>query len=164
MIKTITIKKKGGGTRKQKVKVLPSGKYRFVKNTTKGMVRKTRKKGRPAYEGLKKKSKSKSNKPPKPSKSYMAKGKSWTSKSTWTKKIRTGTVGKILIGLGAAQAAALVISMVAPQYIGIAKPVAALAAGGVPGVAAELIIDQGILGSVMGMFGGAGVQNGAGGL
>jgi len=31
-------------------------------------------------------------------------------------------------------------------------------------VAAELIIDQGILGSVMGMFGGASVQNGAGGL
>jgi len=30
--KFITIKKRGGGTRKQKVKVLASGKYRFVKN------------------------------------------------------------------------------------------------------------------------------------
>ena len=129
---------------------------RTRRTTRKGDLTLKRKKAYP--------SKRKSNKPPKSSKSYMAKGKSWTSKSTWTKKIRTGTIGKILIGLGAAQAAALVISMVAPQYIGIAKPVAALAAGGVPGVAAELIIDQGILGSVMGIFGGAGVQNGAGGL
>jgi len=30
--KNITIKKKGGGTRKQRVKVLASGKYKFVKN------------------------------------------------------------------------------------------------------------------------------------
>lgn len=30
--KNITIKKKGGGTRKQRVKVLKSGKYKFVKN------------------------------------------------------------------------------------------------------------------------------------
>ena len=34
-IKTITIKKKGGGTRKQLVKVLKSGKYKFIKNTSK---------------------------------------------------------------------------------------------------------------------------------
>lgn len=47
--KTITIKKRGGGTRKQKVKVLASGKFRFVKNsatkakrTTKRIKRKTR--------------------------------------------------------------------------------------------------------------------------
>jgi len=32
--KTITIKKKGGGTRKQRVKVLKSGKFKFVKNIT----------------------------------------------------------------------------------------------------------------------------------
>jgi len=33
--KNITIKKKGGGTRKQRVKVLASGKYKFVKNKPK---------------------------------------------------------------------------------------------------------------------------------
>ena len=35
---------------------------------------------------------------------------------------------------------------------------------GIPGVAAELVIDQGLLSNVMGMFGGGAVQNGAGGL
>ena len=89
----------------------------------------------------------------------MAKAKSWTS------KFKTGTIGKVLMGLGAAQAAALAVGIIAPQYIGIAKPVAALAAGGIPGVAAELVLDQGLLSNVMGMFGGGGaVQNGAGGL
>lgn len=53
--KTIRIKKAGGGTRLQKVQVLASGKYKFVKNSTKsrktttrkGMIRKT---ARRAYE------------------------------------------------------------------------------------------------------------------
>ena len=59
--KTIRMPKKGGGTRLQKVQVLASGKYKFVKNSTKsrktttkrrkstrkGMVRKT---ARRAYE------------------------------------------------------------------------------------------------------------------
>ena len=104
-------------------------------------------------------SKRKSNKPRKSPRRSMAKAKSWSS------KFKTGTIGKVLMGLGAAQAAALAVGIIAPQYIGIAKPVAALAAGGIPGVAAELVIDQGLLGNVMGMFGGGGtVQNGAGGL
>ncbi len=46
--KTITIKKRGGGTRKQKVKVLASGKFRFVKNSSssKSTKRKTSRKSR----------------------------------------------------------------------------------------------------------------------
>jgi hypothetical protein len=103
-------------------------------------------------------SKRKSNKPQNSPRKSMAKAKSWSS------KFKTGTIGKVLMGLGAAQAAALAVGIIAPQYIGIAKPVAALAAGGIPGVAAELVIDQGLLGNVMGMFGGGAVQNGAGGL
>jgi len=43
VVKTITIKKKGGGTRKQKVKVLASGKYKFVKNSTKTQSKYTKK-------------------------------------------------------------------------------------------------------------------------
>jgi len=41
--KTITIKKRGGGTRKQRVQVLASGKYKFVKNIA-TKARKTAKK------------------------------------------------------------------------------------------------------------------------
>ena len=88
----------------------------------------------------------------------MAKAKSWSS------KLKTGTIGKVLIGVGAAQVGALAVGIVAPQFIGIAKPVAALAAGGIPGVAAELVLDQGLLTNVMGMFGGGAVQNGGAGL
>ena len=69
-----------------------------------------------------------------------------------------GTAKKIAIGLGAAQIAGLALGMIAPQFAGIAKPVAALAAGGIPGVAAELVLDQGILGNVFGMFNGGGMN------
>jgi hypothetical protein len=41
--KTITLKKRGGGTRKQRVKVLSSGKFQFVKNI-KEKVKSTKKK------------------------------------------------------------------------------------------------------------------------
>ncbi len=58
--KTIRIKKPNGGTRLQKVMVLASGKYRFVKNSTrKGQVRKT---ARRAYTGIKRKVRRKTNK------------------------------------------------------------------------------------------------------
>ena len=47
--KNIRIPKRGGGTRLQRVKVLASGKYKFVKNLTKGAKRssKTRRKSNP---------------------------------------------------------------------------------------------------------------------
>lgn len=38
--KTITIKKRGGGTRKQKVQVLASGKFKFIKNKVRSAGRK----------------------------------------------------------------------------------------------------------------------------
>jgi len=152
MLKTIRIKKPNGGTRLQKVKVLASGKYRFVKNTTKGMVRKTRKKGRLAYEKTKKKVKRKSSKP-------KSKSNKPRKSSSGMKLPRIPSVlKKAAIGLGAAQIAALVVSYIAPQFVGIAKPIAALAVGGVPGVAAELIVDQGILSNITGMFGGGGIN------
>ena len=153
LLKTIRIKKPGGGTRLQKVKVLASGKYRFVKNTTKGMIRKTRKAGRLAYEKTKRKTKRKSsnserksNKPRKKSDSIL--------KLPKLPKIVT----KIAVGLGAATIASMVVGIFAPQFVPIAKPIAALAAGGIPGVAAELVIDQGLLGNVMGIFNGGGIN------
>ena len=47
VFKNIRIKKKGGGTRLQRVEVLPSGKYKFVKNTATKSTKltKTSKKG-----------------------------------------------------------------------------------------------------------------------
>ena len=111
------------------------------KSTRKGQRRKT---ARRAYEGIKRKTR----------KSYKRR------KSSSGMKFPKfgGTAKKIAIGLGAAQIAGLALGMIAPQFAGIAKPVAALAAGGIPGVAAELVLDQGILGNVMGMFGGGGIN------
>ena len=117
------------------------------RTTRKGMLTLKRKR---AYS-----SKRKSNKPRKRSSSV---------KKGWTSKLKSGTLGKVLLGLGAAQAAALAVGMVAPQYMPIAKPIAALAAGGIPGVAAELVLDLGILGNVLGMFGGQANTGGVSGL
>ena len=158
MLKTIRIKKPGGGTRLQKVKVLASGKYRFVKNTTKGMVRKTRAKGRPAYEKIKKKVKRKSSKSK--SKSNKPRKKSNSMKMPNFPSI----IKKVAIGVGAASLASMAVGIIAPQFVGIARPIAALAAGGIPGVAGELLINQGLLGNITGMFGGGGTQSTAGGL
>ena len=152
MLKTIKIKKRGGGTRLQKVKVLASGKYRFVKNTTKGMVRKTRKAGRLAYEKTKRKTKPKSSKP--------------KSKSNKPRKSSPGmklpkipsVIKKVAMGVGAASLAGMAVSIVAPQFVGIARPIAALAAGGIPGVAGELLLNQGLLQNITGMFGGASIN------
>ena len=69
-----------------------------------------------------------------------------------------GTAKKIVIGLGAAQLAGMAAALFIPQFAGIAKPAAALIAGGIPGVAAELVIDQGILGNITGMLGGGGIN------
>jgi hypothetical protein len=145
LIKTITIKKAGGGTRKQKVKVLASGKYRFVKNTTKGMVRKTRKAGRLAFEKAKPKPRKKTNKPKKSS-NRVAK------KSLMDRIPRP--LKKAATGLGLATIASLIAGVVAPQYVPIVKPIAAFVGGGVEGIAAEVIIDHGILNQIGGMFGG----------
>jgi hypothetical protein len=63
-------------------------------------------------------------------------------------------IKKVAVGVGAAALAGMAVSIVAPQFAGIARPIAALAAGGVPGVAGELLINQGLLGNITGMFGG----------
>jgi len=124
-----------------KMRRLRGGGTKRKKSTRKGQRRKT---ARRAYEGIKRKAR----------KSYKRR------KSSSGMKFPKfgGTAKKIAIGLGAAQIAGLALGMIAPQFAGIAKPVAALAAGGIPGVAAELVLDQGILGNVMGIFGGGGIN------
>ena len=144
MIKTIKIKKAGGGTRLQKVKVLASGKYRFVKNTTKGMVRKTRAAGRRAYEKAKPKRTKKTNKPK-------------TTRRSVAKKSLSDRIPRPLkkaaAGLGLATLTALVVGVFAPQYVPVVKPIAAYIGGGIEGIAAEVIIDHGLLNQITGMFG-----------
>ena len=124
-----------------KMRRLRGGGKKRRKSTRKYGVRKT---ARRAYTGIKRKTR----------KSYKRR------KSSSGMKFPKfgGTAKKIAIGIGAAQIAGLAVGMIAPQFAGIAKPVAALAAGGIPGVAAELVLDQGILGNVMGMIGGGGIN------
>ena len=124
-----------------KMRRLRGGGKKRRKSTRKYGVRKT---ARRAYTGIKRKTR----------KSYKRR------KSSSGMKFPKfgGTAKKIAIGIGAAQIAGLAVGMIAPQFAGIAKPVAALAAGGIPGVAAELVLDQRILGNVMGMIGGGGIN------
>jgi hypothetical protein len=139
--------------RKKFAAMAKSGKFRKKsstkrrKSTRKGQIRRT---SRRAYEGLAHRLYPKR----KARKSYKRRKSSSSMKLPRIPSV----VKKAAIGLGAAQIAALAVGFIAPQFAGIAKPVAALAAGGVPGVAAELILDQGILSNITGMFGGGGIN------
>jgi len=118
------------------------------KSTRKGQVRKT---ARRAYTKVKSKAKS-----------YKRKK---TSSSMKLPKVPT-VIKKVAVGVGAAALAGMAVSIIAPQFAGIARPIAALAAGGIPGVAGELLLNQGLLGNITGMFGGASINDSrlAGGL
>ena len=133
--------------RKKFAKMAKSGKFRKKapkrKSTRKGQRRKT---ARRAYEGLKRKAKRKSNKPRRKSNSMKL-------------PKMPSIVKKVAIGLGAATLASMAVGIFAPQYVPIARPIAAYLGGGVPGVAGELIIDQGLLGNITSMFGGGGGIN-----
>ena len=118
------------------------------KSTRKGQVRKT---ARRAYTKVKSKAKS-----------YKRRK---TSSGMKLPKVPT-VIKKVALGVGAAALAGMAVSIIAPQFAGIARPIAALAAGGIPGVAGELLLNQGLLGNITGMFGGASINESrlAGGL
>ena len=131
-----------------KMRRLRGGGTKRKKSTRKGQKRKT---ARRAYEGIKRKAR----------KSYKRKK---SSSSMKLPKIPS-VIKKVAIGVGAASLAGMAVSIIAPQFAGIARPVAALAAGGIPGVAGELLINQGLLSNITSMFGGVGgTQSTAGGL
>jgi len=129
-----------------KMRRLRGGGTKRKKSTRKGQRRKT---ARRAYEGIKRVAR----------KSYKRKK---SSSSMKLPKIPS-VIKKVAIGVGAASLASMAVGIIAPQFVGIARPIAALAAGGIPGVAGELLINQGLLGNITGMFGG-GTQSTAGGL
>jgi len=70
--KVITIKKRDGGTRRQAVEVLKSGKFKFIKNTASNLKRKAKSAGKKIKTRTK--SKGKSNKQPSGSRRSMTKG------------------------------------------------------------------------------------------
>jgi len=110
------------------------------KSTRKGQVRKT---ARRAYTKVKSKAKS-----------YKRKK---SSSSMKLPKIPS-VIKKVAVGVGAASLAGMAVGIIAPQFVGIARPIAALAAGGIPGVAGELLLNQGLLQNITGMFGGASIN------
>jgi len=124
-----------------KMRRLRGGGTKRKKSTRKGQRRKT---ARRAYEGIKRKAKS-----------YKRRKSSSGMKMP---KIPS-MIKKVAIGVGAASLAGMAVGLIAPQFSGIARPIAALAAGGLPGVAGELLINQGLLGNITGMFGGNGGIN-----
>lgn len=76
------------------------------------------------------------------------------SKSSFGSFLKGGLIGKAVAGIGAATLAGLVIGQVAPQYAGIAKPIAAFAAGGPAGAITSVVLDGG-LSSFGSLFGGS---------
>jgi len=129
-----------------KMRRLRGGSTKRRKSTRRGQVRKT---ARRAYTKVKSKAKS-----------YKRRKSSSGMKLPKIPSV----IKKVAIGVGAASLAGMVVGIIAPQFVGIARPVAAIAAGGIPGVAGELLLNQGLLQNITGMFGGGAVQNGAGGL
>jgi hypothetical protein len=129
-----------------KMRRLRGGSTKRRKSTRRGQVRKT---ARRAYTKVKSKAKS-----------YKRRKSSSGMKLPKIPSV----IKKVAIGVGAASLAGMAVGIIAPQFVGIARPVAALAAGGIPGVAGELLLNQGLLQNITGMFGGGAVQNGAGGL
>jgi len=123
-----------------KMRRLRGGSTKRKKSTRKGQVRKT---ARRAYTKVKSKAKS-----------YKRRK---TSSGMKMPKIPS-VIKKVAVGVGAASLAGMAVGLIAPQFVGIARPIAALAAGGIPGVAGELLINQGLLGNITGMLGGGGIN------
>ena len=131
---------KNGKTRKQAVKVLASGKYKFIKNTKKKNGNSTKKGGirktaRKAFSGLKKKvAKRKANKPRKKSNGKL-KLKSLTSSST---------LKKVALGVGGAAIASAAIGMIAPnsQFGRYAAPAGAYLMGGIEGILGSMALSM----------------------
>jgi len=150
VIKIISIKKRGGGTRKQRVEVLKSGKFKFLKNITKSTPKK-RSKSSPKKR--KTSPKRKVNKQKGSRKTVAAKKKGILDNIPI---IKNPTFKKAALGVGTATLGATVLGLIAPSIAAnpIVKPVLALAGGGVPGVIAQVLAQGGLQGIGLGGNGG----------
>ena len=133
-IKTITIKKKGGGTRKQLVKVLKSGKYKFIKNTSK--ITK-------AVKRTSKAVKRKSSKTKKTKSAKKSTNKRYNNNNGMKLKI-PGIAKKLALGIGGATLATAIISLIMPNssVAKFAGPAGAYALGGIEGVIGSLALNM----------------------
>jgi len=154
--KNITIKKRGGGSRLQRVKVLASGKFKFVKNLRKsspGGPKKRSKSNKRSRKSQPIRRTKRKNSVARRSKRRFSKARGFASKITGNKFVR----GAVL-GLGGGALAIQVSERFAPQFSGIAGPVGAFVMGGPIGLVASLFL-QGGLG---GLFSGGSTANGGG--
>lgn len=129
-IKIITIKKRGGGTRKQKVQVLKSGKFKFIKNSTK-VKRSAPKRKAPKRKAPKRKApKTTKRKVIKPNKRRG----NVVSRKGISKITGNPTLRKVLMAAGAVSVVTSVAALVAPQFVPtIQKPIVRAALGFVTG-------------------------------
>jgi len=150
--KVITIKKRGGGTRKQRVQVLASGKFKFVKNKrTRNAGFKSKRRASTKRKPSKKTPKRKSNKAKTTRKPVVK--RSLTSKIPF---VNNPTIRKVATGIGLATIGVGVISLVAPQFANnpIIKPALAFLGGGIPGVIGQVVVSGGI-GGLSNIIGGS---------
>jgi len=151
--KTIRIKKRGGGTRLQRVKVLASGKFRFVKNKAKSVkktIAKRRKTSKTRRKSQQRNTTTKRSKPVAKKGRRRAQITSGFNRITKNKFVR----GAVL-GLGGGALVVQVTDRFAPQFSGIAGPVGAFIFGGPVGFVAHLLL-QGGLGGIFGGVAGGG--------
>ena len=128
------------------------------RSTRKGGVRKT---ARRAYEGIRKKSKTKrkssssNRRTPIRSMARRRRSRSRQIGSKFSNVLTSGLVGKAVTGIGAAALVGTVMNRILPgsPITGIAQPIAAYAAGGAVGAVTSVLLNGG-LGSITGFLGG----------
>jgi len=139
--KIIKIKKRGGGTRLQRVKVLASGKFRFIKNKTKS-ARKTIAK---RTKSVKKRRKSQPIKTTRRRSKPVAKKRRFTrAKAGFSKITGNKFVRGAVLGLGGGAIALQVSNRFFPQANSIAQPLGAFVFGGPIGLVASVLLQGGL--------------------
>jgi len=136
--KIITIKKRGGGTRKQRVQVLASGKFKFVKNKTRSITKRVKKRVSKTIKRVKRSSRV--------VKRRSTKRRSTRSITSKIPLVNNPTVRKVATGIGLATIGTAVIGLVLPQFANnpIIKPALAFLGGGIPGVIGQVVVGGGI--------------------
>jgi len=159
VIKTITIKKRGGGTRKQKVQVLKSGKFKFIKNSTK---RKATKRKTPLRKGVKRRVSGSGKKRKVIKQKTTPKRQMVGKKNIVSKTFGNPTLKKVLMAAGAVSVATSIAAIAIPSLVPtlqkpIVKAVLGFAAGDVVGGASQFLLNGGI-GSIQNIVGGGNGQ------
>ena len=150
--KIITIKKRGGGTRKQRVQVLASGKFKFVKNKARSVTKRVSKRVSKTIKRVKRRSVVVKRR-----KSSPRKSRSIQSKIPF---VNNPTIRKVATGIGLATIGTAVIGLVLPQFANnpIIKPALAFLGGGIPGVIGQVVVGGGI-GGLTSLVGGSATSN-----